>query len=81
MSSFVFLSYKLQPYFKCNYIIIIKIIFVDYEKTFCCLNQTRNASANMTHVLLILLKDVVFLKILFIYWVLLLLPSQVTLIL
>lgn len=50
MSSFVFLSYKLQPYFKCNY---IKIIFVDYEKTFCCLNQTRNASANMTHVLLI----------------------------
>lgn len=58
MSSFVFLSYKLQPYFKCNY---IKIIFVDYEKTFCCLNQTRNASANMTHVLLILLKDVVFL--------------------
>lgn len=29
MSSFVFLSYKLQPYFKCNY---IKIIFVDYEK-------------------------------------------------
>lgn len=78
MSSFVFLSYKLQPYFKCNY---IKIIFVDYEKTFCCLNQTNNASANMTHVLLILLKDVVFLKILFIYWVLLLLPSQVTLIL
>lgn len=78
MSSFVFLSYKLQPYFKCYY---IKIIFVDYEKTFCCLNQTRNASANMTHVLLILLKDVVFLKILFIYWVLLLLPSQVTLIL
>lgn len=52
MSSFVFLSYKLQPYFKCNY---IKIIFVDYEKTFCCLNQTRNATANMTHVLLILL--------------------------
>lgn len=48
MSSFVFLSYKLQPYFKCNY---IKIIFVDYEKTFCCLNQTRNASANMTRVI------------------------------